>query len=441
MRNRRHPIRLLAALTLAASTLLAIPAASAQRGPQSLPLQAQLRSLPAERLRTLPASQAALDKVAANALTATRRLELERLVRDHRDAIDTDRAGAPVVRSEIVAIDPSADALQRARAAGFTVASERGLDELGLRIVVLRAREGVGTRAALRRMQRLDPDGQYDYNHLYLGSASTASLPTAAVSSAGGTAGGRHVRVGLVDSGVDGAHPALAGVELQPWGCGGRQHPDRHGTAVASLLAGDTGHGSRAPVTLLAADIYCGQPTGGAATGLAEAMAWLARERVGVINLSLVGPHNRLLERVVQAMSGRGHVLVAAVGNDGPAAPPLYPAAYPEVIGVTAVDARLRALPEAGRGPQVDFAAPGAELRVAIPGGGWDVARGTSFAAPLVARLAAQIVPVANADHGDGVRTVLAAQASDLGTRGRDNTYGHGLVGAAPGFASAGAPR
>jgi hypothetical protein len=342
MRNRRQTWL---SLLLAAFVLLPVCAASAQLLPQSLPVQTPLHELP------LP--QVARDRLPLNdALAATRRLEVERLLRGHREVIDSDRSGAPVVRSEIVAIDPSDEALQRARAAGFVVAGEHHLDELGLRVVVLRARTGLGTRAALRRMQRLDPDGQYDYNHVYLGSASPAALPTAAaVSTASGDIG--RIRVGLVDSGVDAAHPALSGVRVQAWGCGGTPRPDRHGTAVASLLAGDTGHGTPGATTLLAADIYCGQPTGGAATGLAEAMAWLARERAGVINLSLVGPHNRLLERVVQAMTTRGHVLVAAVGNDGPAAPPLYPAAYPQVIGVTAVDARMRALPEAARGPQV----------------------------------------------------------------------------------------
>ena len=405
--------------------MVVAPTASAQL----LPAQVELRGLPADRLDV----RNTLDDTFDDALSATRRLEIDRLLRTHRDVLDRDRSGAPVVRSEIVAIDPGPESLQRARDAGFTVVRESGLDELGLRVVVLRARTGMGTRAALRRMQRLDPDGEYDYNHLYFGSAdSSAAASTRTGAIPVPTA---PLRVGLIDSGIDGGHPALAGVTLHAWGCDGVAKPDRHGTAVASLLAGGTD--DRPATTLFAADIYCGQPTGGAATGLASAMAWLARERVGVINLSLVGPPNRLLERVVQAMAGRGHVLVAAVGNDGPAAPPLYPAAYPEVIGVTAVDAKLRALPEAGRGAQVDFAAPGADLRVAVPGGGWDTARGTSFAAPLVARLAAQVMSEAGADRGDEVRTALAAQASDLGSRGRDNTYGHGLLGTAPDLARA----
>lgn len=426
MRKRRHSILLLAALTLASASTA--PA-------QSLPVQVELRDLPTGRLGV----RDALDNTLDDALSAARRLEIDRLLRSHRDVLDRDREGSPVVRSEIVAIDPSPESLQRARDAGFTVARDGGLDELGLRVVVLRARAGVATRTALRRLRRLDPDGEYDYNHLYFGSAAaaaTASAPPGAIPAAAAP-----LRVGLVDSGIDGGHPAFAGVKLQSWGCGGLAKPDKHGTAVASLLVGDAG--DRPATTLFAADIYCGQPAGGAVTGLASAMAWLARERVDVVNLSLVGPPNRLLERVIRAMAGCGHVLVAAVGNDGPAAPPLYPAAYPGVIGVTAVDTKLRVLPEAGRGAQVDFAAAGAGLRVAVPGGGWDIARGTSFAAPWVARLAAQILPTAGAGAGraDEVRTALASLASDLGPRGRDDTYGHGLLATSPGPARTDASR
>jgi len=86
---------------------------------------------------------------------------------------------------------------------------------------------------------------------------------------------------------------------------------------------------------------------------------------VAVINISLVGPKNLLLARVVAALIARGYVIVAAVGNDGSAAPPLYPAAYRHVISVTAVDAERRVLFEAERGPQVTFAAQGADLKAA----------------------------------------------------------------------------
>ena len=102
-----------------------------------------------------------------------------------------------------------------------------------------------------------------------------------------------------------------------------------------------------------------------------------------MINISLVGPQNRIVQRAVQALRARGIEIVAAVGNDGPAAPPQYPASYPGVVAVTGVDARGRALPEAGKASHLDFAAPGAEMAAALPGQGYAKVRGTSFAAPL----------------------------------------------------------
>jgi hypothetical protein len=356
-------------------------------------------------------------------LEGLRQRQVNQLLREHRRELDTDPRGAPVVRGEVLAIDPTPEALQRARDAGFRIRGERELDGLGLRLVVLQAREGQRSRTALKTLRRLDPAGSYDFNHLYLGSGSTASVPMAAASET------HALRVGLVDSGVDAAHPALAGVRVEHWGCTDAAKPHRHGTAVASLLVGSRVRKADARHTLYAADIYCGQPTGGAVTGLAEAFAWLARERVAVVNLSLVGPPNQLLERGVQAMLARGHVLVAAVGNDGPSAPPLYPAAYPGVIGVTAVDARDRVLPEAGRGAQVDFAAPGAGLSAAGDAGGWWDVRGTSFAAPLVARLAGAQATAPSPGTAERVVSSLAKAARDAGPRGDDPRYGRGLLG------------
>jgi subtilisin family serine protease len=108
-----------------------------------------------------------------------------------------------------------------------------------------------------------------------------------------------------------------------------------------------------------------------------------------VLNLSLVGPPNVVLARAIQQVRARGIQVVAAVGNDGPAAPPQYPASYAGVVAVTGVDAGGRALIEAGKASHLDFAAPGADMAAALPGAGYARVRGTSFAAPLVsARLA-----------------------------------------------------
>jgi subtilisin family serine protease len=181
---------------------------------------------------------------------------------------------------------------------------------------------------------------------------------------------------------------------------------------------------------LYAADIYCASPTGGSAGQIAAALGWLAREEVGVINLSLVGPPNQALERMVAAMVARGHLLVAAVGNDGPAAPPLYPASYPGVVGVTAVDRQGQPLPEAARGPQVQFAAPGNQMLSASPGEPpYRPVRGTSYASPIVAGLLAPALARPDRQQAREAVAALARQAS--GAPGTvSNIVGHGIVGA-----------
>ena len=125
----------------------------------------------------------------------------------------------------------------------------------------------------------------------------------------------------------------------------------------------------------------------------------------------------------------RGHLVVAAAGNDGPAAPPLYPAAYPGVVGVSGVNGSRRVLPEAAQGLQVMWVAPGADMAVAHAGGGYAVARGTSFAAPLVAGLLATELRKPDVKAAAAALERLAAQAIDLGAPGRDPVYGLGLVG------------
>ena len=169
--------------------------------------------------------------------------------------------------------------------------------------------------------------------------------------------------------------------------------------------------------------------TGGAVDAVADAFAWMSRERVPVINISLVGPANGLLEQLVRLVTTRGHIVVAAVGNDGPGAPPLYPAAYPAVIAVTGVDAHRRVLIEACRGSHVDFAAPGADMAAAGLEAEFSLVRGTSFAAPIAAGLFARELTEVDRARADAAVAALTSQAIDLGTRGPDKVYGNGLVG------------
>lgn len=357
-----------------------------------------------------------------SALSELRRRTVERLLREHPRAVEADEAGQPVVRGEVVALAPSAAALALAQAAGFRIARRTALEGLGLETVVLSPPRGLSARAAVRRLRELDPEGQYDFNHLYQASGTAAATGPAAHAAPAAGGAGADVRLGLVDGSVAASHPALrrARITQKAFAPGGARTTD-HATAVASLMAGAAGpfRGAAPGADLYVADVYGPTPQGGSAEAIARGLSWLAQNRVSVVNISLVGPPNRLLGAAVQAATGRGMTVVAAVGNDGPAAPPLYPAAYPNVVAVTAVDARRRALPEAGRGAHVDFAAPGADMAAAGAKGGWLAVRGTSFAAPLVAGMIAR-------EGAPG----LSRQAADLGAPGPDHVYGRGLVAA-----------
>lgn len=340
-------------------------------------------------------------------------------------ALELDPDGWPVVRGEILALALSPAARQAALDEGFTVVREERLEDLDLTLVVLAPPRRLSARRAMERLQALDPAGEFAFNHVHLpageiGEAAPAPSPPPAPVPPPVQGGG--TRIGLIDTGVDAGHPALSGVSVQARGFVGAARPGAHGTAVASLLVGrGQGFQSAAPgATLYAADVYGGAGAGGSATAVAQALSWLTGQNVRVVNISLVGPRNALIEAAVRRARERGVIVVAAVGNDGPAAPPLFPAAYPGVVGVTAVNARNRVLPEAGRGPQVDFAAPGAEM-AAAGGRGWVTVRGASFAAPLVAGLLAR--------NGGDV-DALASGAVDAGTPGTDPVYGRGVVAA-----------
>lgn len=360
---------------------------------------------------------------------------LRDLIRRSDGALEADPFGWPVVRAEIVAVDPSPEGREAALDAGFTIVREERLDDLDLDIVVLAPPRGLSLQRALDRLRRLDPAGTYEFNHVH----SAAGSPTEAVPRPTESASPPPVRpqpgdlrIGLIDTGVDASHPTLAGLAIRQRGFAGPDRPGAHGTAVASLLAGrGAGFSGAAPgAALFVADIYGGSPSGGASTGVAQALAWMVQNRVPVVNVSLVGPRNALVEAAVRRAVTRGVLIVAAVGNDGPAAPPLYPAAYPDVIGVTAVNARGRVLPEAGRGPQVDLAAPGADMAAAGPGRGYVSVRGASFATPLVAGLLARRHRGLDEGDAEAVLRALATTARDLGAPGPDPVYGRGLVAA-----------
>ena len=451
----------------------------------AMPARAQI-GLPPVQLPNLPVLDTqplnrtvngVLDRADPRQLRELRQLRIRSLLRTNRAVLEADPRGAPIVRSEVVALSPSQEALDRARAEGFGIGRTRTLEGLEVAIVVLQAPAGMSTRRALERLREADPEGTYDYNHIYLDSGEIAAAPppaqgtNAAIAGESSNASGSHapiagnssasqgpgaseaseaspfrvpaegtvqnpvaaagIKVGLIDGGVQKAHPVFTGMTIHEHGCAGGNIPSPHGTAVASLLVGQSTdfHGAVPGAELYSADVYCDLAAGGAVDLVAEALSWLAKEKVPVINISLVGPSNVLLERIVKVVIRKGHIVVAAVGNDGPSAPPLYPASYPNVIAVTGVDARRRVLVEACRGEHVDFSAPGSNMSAASIETPYARVRGTSFASPIVAGLLARSIHAPGKEQAQSAVAMLVAQATDLGAKGADKVYGNGLVG------------
>ena len=320
----------------------------------------------------------------APTLLELRRLRLQELIRTNRSTVESDGSGLPVRRGIVAVIDPDPAGLQRALAAGFRVAADNSDPALGMRVLSLAAPRNMSAKDGLRLLRKLAPELQADYDHLFE-PAGAGIVPTAGALAAA-QAGGSGPAIGMIDGGVA-SHPSLAGKSIEQNGFAGSPQPTGHGTAVASLLVGSQGpfRGAASGARLFVADVYGGNRAAGSATSIVRALGWLSGKRPQVINVSLVGPPNRVVQRAIEIVRSRGIQVVAAVGNDGPAAPPQYPASYPGVIAVTAVDGGGRALPEAGKPTHLDFAAPGADMAAALPGNGYTRVRGTSFAAPLAA--------------------------------------------------------
>lgn len=347
------------------------------------------------------------------------------------------RDSATVVdASELVALAPGPVTADRvaaeATSLGYAVERRDNLAGLDRQLLTLRLPPGTDPPAAIRLLERAAPGSVVGRNHAY---------GTAAEERSGGSQGRSYtdallawptggcaarVPVGIVDTALDPSAPGLAGVDLLSRDFTGGAPADPHGTAVAELLAGP---GRLAGVRLYHAAVVGPVPGGPPAAGVDDILRgldWLASEGVRLVNVSLAGPYNKILDRGLVAADERGMVIVAAAGNDGTDAPPRWPAAAPDSIAVTAVDADLAPYRRAPRGTWIDFAAPGVDVYVPLAGGGRYLS-GTSIAAAFVTALAA-----ADAQPGDfgpgAVRGELARNSVDLGPAGPDPTFGQGLA-------------
>jgi hypothetical protein len=324
-----------------------------------------------------------------------------------------DDRGAAIVRGEILAVSPSDASLAIAQGLNFHVLRQDRLQALGISSVTLAIPDGMTASGALARLRQADPGGNYDYAHVYNPSGG-ASASTARSAKPTFSKPEPSIRLGMIDGGIEKKHSAVKGatITVQRFAGTERAAGTAHGTAIASLLVGqDSGFSGYLPgAQLYAADIFGGAPDGGSADTIARALNWLAANNIAVTNVSLAGPPNALLEAAVRGFVARGHVLVAAVGNDGPAAPPNYPAAYPGVVAVTSVDASRHLQLDANRGI-AQFAALGVDVRAASLPLGYSNVTGTSYATPAVAARFALILPTADPKIATEVRDRLSQGA------------------------------
>lgn len=348
---------------------------------------------------------------------------LDALVRRNPQALEFDARGDPAVKGELLLLDAPPDALRAATAAGFAVLENGEIEGLGLRSARLRAPAGMGLARAEKELAKLIPSATIQSNPIYqpsgaAGGGTGRQLPTPAA--------GAGAAIGLIDGGVA-PHPTLPADIVRRGFAEGAPAPDAHGTAIASILVGRGAVRGISPGSrLYAADIYGRDPRGGSALAIARALGWLAASRVAVVNISLAGPPNPLLGRAVSEADRRGLLMVAAVGNDGAAAPPAFPASYPQVIAVTGVDRRGQALIEAGKAAHLDFAAPGADLVAARPGGGTIKVRGTSFAAPFVTGRLARLAASGPLPRPRAIALLTAESAMPKG--GTARLHGRGVI-------------
>jgi len=347
-----------------------------------------------------------------------------------------------VVPGELIAlidvpVSPAQASTLQAR--GFAILEDTALGGLQSRALRIAVPPGLDLDDAEEAVRAILPGATIDQNDLYdlagVG-CDQHCWPAALISLAPASPAAcrRGAPIALLDTAIASDHPSLAGANVAARSFlrdGMGSAPPYHGTAVATLLVGRSAPGVQpmAPgARLVAAEVigaYEGEPRGDA-FAIIKALNWAAEARVRAVALSLEGGANRALHRAIRQVAKRANV-VAAAGNNGPRGEPAFPAAYPEVIAVAAVDARLRPYRNGTRGSYVELAAPGVNILSAGTGGSRQPWTGTSFAVPFVVAAVLRARAITRGDPA-AARSLLRQNARDLGARGPDQIYGFGLI-------------
>lgn len=350
-----------------------------------------------------------------------------------RDVVIDTAGGWAAIRDEWLLLASDEDAA-RIGAAGLRVLEDTAMVSMPGRLLVVEVNpDAPGGKRAEKLLEELGAELS-DRNHVYFPAAPASPKGAGTQTPQPVAKRGSYAPVGLIDTDIDEAHSSLKDLPLteQDFVTHGSLRPQTHGTAVASILARELPSPRKGSPAVRAASVFFlaeDGTTGATTASLVRAVDWMIAEDVAVINFSLTGPPNKALEKIVRTAQEAGIVLVAAVGNDGPAARPLYPAAYPGVIGVTAVDKDGKIYRWANRGDYVAVAAVGVQVEIARPGSGSQLDSGTSFAAPVVSAWMAG--ELASGWGGDPFRLIEAA-ARPATKAGRDGIYGFGILTPSP---------
>jgi subtilisin family serine protease len=255
---------------------------------------------------------------------------------------------------------------------------------------------------------------------------------------------GQNVRVAVLDTGIDEAHPDLMdAIDDARDFTRSRFGPiDRngHGTHTAGTIGARENNvgviGVAPECRLLIGKVLSDDGAGNSAT-VAAGIDWACDSGAQIISLSLGSPQpDAVLLAAITRASQKGVFIIAAAGNDGRDNSVNYPARWRDTIAVGAVDENGQLAPFSSRGPEVDIAAPGENILSTWLDRGYAKLSGTSMATPFVSG----VVALAVALHRDAddirtpLRTVndlrdhLARTAIDAGTPGHDDSFGWGLV-------------
>ncbi|WP_440638726.1 S8 family serine peptidase [Bradyrhizobium sp. PUT101] len=241
---------------------------------------------------------------------------------------------------------------------------------------------------------------------------------------------GANVTVAVIDSGIDAKHPELANSVADNFDAlGSSEGPHVHGTGIAGAIVAHARLMGSAPQARIIAIRAFGGANGGSESSsyiILRSLNYAAEHGAQIVNMSFAGPKDAVIERAIAATAARGLVLIAAAGNAGAKSPPLYPAANPNVIAVSATDQQDRLFSASNRGNYIAVAAPGVDIFLPAPAGKYQMTSGTSFSAAYVSGVAALLLERNHALKPEALRMTLAKTARDLGSPGRDDLFGDG---------------